>query len=108
MMSPWYQQIFRTRLAAHRQAVQEFITKLACCEEAIPRDYRDDRVKGVLLVVSGRDQSGADAGVKADLLVDGAAIGLEGGACRARLAPARWCGSGSYGSGARSAEHASR
>jgi predicted phage terminase large subunit-like protein len=26
MMSQWYRQIFRTRLAAHRQAVQEFIT----------------------------------------------------------------------------------
>jgi predicted phage terminase large subunit-like protein len=26
MTSPWYRQIFRTRLAAHRQAVQEFIT----------------------------------------------------------------------------------
>src|SRR5246500_1628731 len=26
MMSPWYRQIFRTRLAPHRQAVQEFIT----------------------------------------------------------------------------------
>jgi predicted phage terminase large subunit-like protein len=26
MMSPWYRQIFRTRLAAHRQAVQEFVT----------------------------------------------------------------------------------
>src|SRR5438034_5720901 len=26
MMSPWYQQLFRTRLAPHRQAVQEFIT----------------------------------------------------------------------------------
>ncbi|HEY1887544.1 MAG TPA: phage terminase large subunit, partial [Roseiarcus sp.] len=26
MMSPWYRQIFATRLAAHRQAVQEFIT----------------------------------------------------------------------------------
>ena len=26
MLSPWYRQIFRTRLAAHRQAVQEFIT----------------------------------------------------------------------------------
>jgi hypothetical protein len=26
MMSPWYRQIFRTRLAAHRNAVQEFIT----------------------------------------------------------------------------------
>src|SRR5271169_3477472 len=26
MISPWYRQIFRTRLATHRQAVQEFIT----------------------------------------------------------------------------------
>ena len=26
MMSPWYRQIFRTHLAPHRQAVQEFIT----------------------------------------------------------------------------------
>jgi predicted phage terminase large subunit-like protein len=26
MMSPWYRQMFRTRLAPHRQAVQEFIT----------------------------------------------------------------------------------
>src|SRR5215471_18717051 len=26
MMSPWYQRIFRTRLAPHRQAVQEFVT----------------------------------------------------------------------------------
>src|ERR1700694_2643554 len=26
MMSPWYRQIFPTRLAQHRQAVQEFIT----------------------------------------------------------------------------------
>ena len=26
MMSPWYRRIFSTRLAAHRQAVQEFIT----------------------------------------------------------------------------------
>ena len=26
MMSPWYRQIFPTRLATHRQAVQEFIT----------------------------------------------------------------------------------
>jgi predicted phage terminase large subunit-like protein len=26
IMSPWYRQIFRTRLAPHRQAVQEFIT----------------------------------------------------------------------------------
>ena len=46
--------------------------------EAVPRDHRGDRVKGVLLVVARGDQSGADAGVEADLLVDGAAIGLEG------------------------------
>jgi hypothetical protein len=26
MMSPWYRRIFPTRLAPHRQAVQEFIT----------------------------------------------------------------------------------
>src|SRR5947208_10980748 len=26
MMSPWYRQLFRTRLAPHRQAVQEFVT----------------------------------------------------------------------------------
>ena len=26
MMSPWYRQIFRARLAPHRQVVQEFIT----------------------------------------------------------------------------------
>src|SRR6516164_2466031 len=26
MMSPWYRRLFSTRLAAHRQAVQEFIT----------------------------------------------------------------------------------
>jgi hypothetical protein len=32
--------------------------------------------------VAGRDQSSADAGVKADLLVDGAAIGLEGAGIR--------------------------
>ena len=51
-------------------------------EEAVPGDYRGDRVKGVLLVVAGRDQSSADAGVKADLLVDGAAIGLEGAGIR--------------------------
>ena len=26
MMSPWYQRLFPTRLASHRQAVQEFVT----------------------------------------------------------------------------------
>ncbi len=33
-------------------------------EETVPRDYRGDRVKGVLLVVARGDQSGADAGVE--------------------------------------------
>jgi branched-subunit amino acid ABC-type transport system permease component len=47
-------------------------------EEAVPRDYRGDRVKGVLLVVARRDQSGTDTGVETDLLVEGAAVGLEG------------------------------
>ena len=46
--------------------------------EALPRDHRGDRVKGVLLVVARRDQRGADARVETHLLVDGAAIGLEG------------------------------
>ena len=48
------------------------------CEKAVPGDDRGDRVKGVLLVVARRDQSGADAGVEADFLIDRAAIGLEG------------------------------
>src|SRR5437868_13025933 len=30
MMSPWYRRIFPTRLAPHRQAVQEFITTRQC------------------------------------------------------------------------------
>ena len=46
--------------------------------EPLPRDHRGDRVKGVLLVVAGGDQRGADARVKTDFLVDGAGIGLEG------------------------------
>ena len=46
--------------------------------EAIPRDHRRDRVKGVLLALASRNQGGADARVKANLLIDGAAIGLEG------------------------------
>ena len=47
-------------------------------EEAVPGDYRGDRVKSILLVVARRDQSGAEARVETHLLVDGAAIGLEG------------------------------
>ena len=46
--------------------------------EAIPRDHRRDRAKGVLLALASRNQGGADARVKANLLIDGAAIGLEG------------------------------
>ena len=34
MMSPWYRQIFRTRLAPHRQAVQEFMTTAHGCRLA--------------------------------------------------------------------------
>jgi hypothetical protein len=30
MMSPWYRRIFPTRLAAHRQAVQEFADRARC------------------------------------------------------------------------------
>jgi hypothetical protein len=44
----------------------------------VPKDYRGDRIKGILLVVARRDQSGPDTGIETDLLVDGAAIGLEG------------------------------
>src|SRR5271168_1966259 len=39
MMSPWYRQIFRTRLAPHRQAVQEFITHPA----GLPARHLDRR-----------------------------------------------------------------
>jgi hypothetical protein len=46
--------------------------------EAIPRDHRRDRVKGVLVDLARRNQGGADARVKANLFIDGAAIGLKG------------------------------
>jgi len=39
MTSPWYRQIFRTRLAPHRQAVQEFITHPA----GLPARHLDRR-----------------------------------------------------------------
>jgi hypothetical protein len=45
--------------------------------EAIPRDHRRDCVKEVPLALASRNQCGADARVKANLLIDGAAIGLE-------------------------------
>jgi hypothetical protein len=48
------------------------------CAEALPGDHRRDRVKGVLLGRARCNQGGADAGVKANLLIDGTAIGLEG------------------------------
>src|SRR6267142_1659116 len=34
MMTPWYRRIFRTRLAPHRQAVQEFLTTAHGCRFA--------------------------------------------------------------------------
>ena len=45
--------------------------------EAVPRDDCGDRIKCVLLAVARRNQGGADPGIKTDLLVDGATIGLE-------------------------------
>ena len=56
--------------AAARPTVKQHLAAIRMLRGSDPRDYRDDRVKGVLLVVSGRDQSGADAGVKADLLAE--------------------------------------
>src|SRR5712691_2960349 len=47
-------------------------------KEAVPGDYRGDRVTVVLLVAPRRDQSGAHAGLKADPLGHGADIGQEG------------------------------
>jgi len=44
----------------------------------LPRDHRGDRAIGILLVIAGRDERGADAGIEADLLVDRPRIGLEG------------------------------
>jgi len=46
--------------------------------EPLPRHDRDDRVKGVLLARAGGNQRSADASIQADLIVDGAGIGLEG------------------------------
>jgi hypothetical protein len=44
MMSPWYCQIFRTRLAAHRNAVQEFITTTSLsCSAGSQRPPSSDR-----------------------------------------------------------------
>src|ERR1700674_820754 len=40
MMSPWYRRIFPTRLAPHRQAVQEFITTRQGYRRAPPRRGR--------------------------------------------------------------------
>lgn len=44
----------------------------------LPPDHRGDRGVGVLLVIAGRDQCSADAGIEADLLIDRPRIGLEG------------------------------
>ncbi len=46
--------------------------------KALPRDDRRDCVKRVLPGLACRDQGGADARIKANLLVDGAAVGLKG------------------------------
>ena len=46
--------------------------------EAVPRDNRGDRIKCVVSAVARRNQGGADARVKANLLIDGPAIGLKG------------------------------
>ena len=46
--------------------------------ELLPRHQRDDRVVGILLVVTGGDQRSADARVETDFLVDGPCIRLEG------------------------------
>ena len=46
--------------------------------EPLPLDHRRDRVERVLLAVVGGDQRGADTRIEADLLIDGARIGLEG------------------------------
>ena len=45
--------------------------------EAVPRDNRGDRVKRILFAVARRNQGGANPGIEANLLVDGATIGLE-------------------------------
>jgi hypothetical protein len=50
--------------------------------EAIPRDHRRNRVKGILLALARRNQGGADARVQANLVIDGTAVGLESRACR--------------------------
>ena len=44
----------------------------------LPRHQCDDRVVGILLVVTGGDQRSADARVETDFLIDGPSIGLEG------------------------------
>src|SRR3954453_1229348 len=46
--------------------------------EALPRDYRRDRIEGVLPALARGNQRGADAGVEANLLVNSTAIGLKG------------------------------
>ena len=64
--------------------------RLGFCDrgaEPLPRDHGGDRAIGVLLVVAGRDERGADTGIVADLLVDRPRIGLEGAG---RAVPVRW------------------
>ena len=46
--------------------------------ETLPRDDRRDRLKGVLLALSGGDHRPANPGIEADFVIDGAGVGLEG------------------------------
>src|SRR5499427_8155837 len=58
MMSPWYRQLFSTRLAPHRQAVQEFITTR--------QGYRLSSSTGGVLTGRGADLSIIDDPLKPD------------------------------------------
>ena len=46
--------------------------------KALPRNDRRDRLEWVLPGLARRNQGGADAGIEADLLIDGASVGLKG------------------------------
>src|ERR1700751_2430205 len=51
MMSPWYRQIFRTRLAAHRQAGQEFVTPR---HGHPPSSRLNDKRSGAIVIIMQR------------------------------------------------------
>src|SRR3982750_479559 len=46
--------------------------------KALPRDDRGDRLERILSDLARRNQGGADAGIEANLLVDGAPVGPKG------------------------------